>query len=117
MRVMFQTGSLSALTVFCGSFLLFMVQPMLGRTLLPVFGGSESVWCLCLASYQALLLAGYAYAHLGRRLGRRRRASVHLVLLALSLAALLVLVALVLAVIPTLINQLTALVNANIPDA
>jgi len=60
MRVIFQFGTV---TVFFGSFLLFMVQPMLGRTLLPVFGGSESVWCLCLASYQTLLLAGYAYAH------------------------------------------------------
>jgi hypothetical protein len=54
-------------TVFFGSFLLFLIQPMLGRTLLPVFGGSAAVWTVCLAAYQALLLAGYAYAHgLGR---------------------------------------------------
>ena len=49
--------------VFCGSFLLFLIQPLVGRTLLPVFGGSASVWMICLACYQTLLLAGYFYAH------------------------------------------------------
>jgi len=63
MRKFFQSGRLPVAAVFCGSFLLFMIQPLLGRTLLPVFGGSASVWCVCLASYQVLLLAGYLYAH------------------------------------------------------
>lgn len=54
---------LSAGAVFLGSFLLFLLQPMLGRTLLPTFGGSAAVWSICLAAYQMLLLAGYAYAH------------------------------------------------------
>ena len=49
--------------VFLGSFLLFLVQPMLGRTLLPIFGGSAAIWGVCLAAYQLLLLGGYLYAH------------------------------------------------------
>ncbi|MEI7946718.1 MAG: hypothetical protein WCJ02_08475, partial [bacterium] len=53
-----------ATTVFFGSFLLFLIQPLTGRTLLPVFGGSASVWMVCLAVYQTLLLVGYGYAHL-----------------------------------------------------
>jgi hypothetical protein len=55
--------NLPAVTVFCGSFLLFLLQPLTGRTLLPFFGGSASVWMVCLAVYQMLLLAGYGYAH------------------------------------------------------
>jgi len=54
---------LPALTVFLGSCLLFGVQPMLGRTLLPSFGGSAAVWTVSLAAFQTLLLLGYFYAH------------------------------------------------------
>ncbi|MDD2600860.1 MAG: fused MFS/spermidine synthase [Kiritimatiellae bacterium] len=54
---------LPAITVFTGSFLLFLMQPVVGRTLLPVFGGAAAVWVICLASFQALLLVGYFYAH------------------------------------------------------
>ena len=54
---------LSALTIFIGSFLVFGVQPMIGRTLLPVFGGTASVWVVCLCAFQVLRLAGYFYAH------------------------------------------------------
>jgi len=54
---------LPALTIFLGSFLIFGVQPMLGRTLLPAFGGTAAVWMVCLAAFQMLLLAGYFYAH------------------------------------------------------
>ena len=54
---------LPSLTIFMGSFLIFGVQPMLGRTLLPAFGGTAAVWTTCLATYQVLLLAGYWYAH------------------------------------------------------
>jgi len=56
-------NKLPALTIFLGSFLIFGVQPMLGRTLLPAFGGTAAVWVVCLASFQILLLAGYWYAH------------------------------------------------------
>lgn len=65
-------------TVFLGSFLLFWVQPMLGRALLPRFGGSAAVWAVCLAAYQTLLLAGYAYAYLLCRLPARARGGWHL---------------------------------------
>ena len=50
-------------TIFLGSFLVFCVQPMAARTLLPHFGGTSAVWVTCLAAFQALLLAGYWYAH------------------------------------------------------
>ena len=51
------------IAIFTGSALLFCVQPMMGRTLQPLFGGSAAVWSVCLAAYQLLLLAGYWYAH------------------------------------------------------
>ena len=73
-----------ALPVFLGSALLFCLEPMLGRALLPHFGGTASVWTMCLASYQLLLLAGALYAD---RLGRapsRTQYRVHLAALALA---------------------------------
>ncbi len=75
-----------AWTAFLGACLLFLVEPMLGKVILPWFGGTPSVWATCLVFFQALLLAGYAYAHLGRRLGARRQALLHAALLVLSLA-------------------------------
>ena len=71
-----------ALPVFLGSALLFAVQPMLGRALLPAFGGTAGVWTACLVAYQVLLLAGSAYAD---RLARARCCrAVHLAVLAAS---------------------------------
>lgn len=64
--------NLPSLTIFLGSFLIFGVQPMLGRTLLPSFGGTAAVWTTCLATYQVLLLAGYFYAHVATGRGRAR---------------------------------------------
>ena len=61
------------ITVFLGSFLLFGVQPMLGRLLLPGFGGGAAVWSVCLAAYQVLLLAGYLYAHALSRVARNKQ--------------------------------------------
>lgn len=72
--------------VFAGSFLLFLVQPMLGRTLLPLFGGSAAVWGVCLAAYQVLLLAGYAYAHGLAAWPARTQRRLHLGLLAAAVA-------------------------------
>lgn len=70
-------------TIFLGSFLLFLVQPMVGRTLLPAFGGTAAVWVVCLCAFQTLLLAGYLHAHyVGAAPGRRR--GVHLMLVAIS---------------------------------
>ena len=78
---------LYALTIFLGAFLLFLVQPLIGKYILPWFGGSPGVWTACLLFFQTLLLAGYAYAHLtSTRLRPRAQAIVHLVLLALALA-------------------------------
>src|SRR5688572_23700251 len=61
---------------------------MIAKAILPWFGGSPGVWTTCLLFFQSLLLAGYGYAHLGRRLGPRRQAFVHVALLVLSFAAL-----------------------------
>lgn len=71
---------LPAITVFTGAFLLFLMQPLMGRTLLPFFGGSATVWMICLASWQTLLLAGYLYAHFFSRVPYDKRKR-HVVLL------------------------------------
>ena len=73
-------------TIFIGAFLLFQVQPLLGQALLPRFGGTYTVWTVCLVFFQTLLLAGYAYAHLVSRLPPRRQALVHGIVVLLSLA-------------------------------
>jgi hypothetical protein len=73
-------------TIFLSAFLLFQVQPMMGRYVLPWFGGGPAVWTNCLLFFQAVLLAGYAYAHwLGSRRSVRLQAWVHGALLAASL--------------------------------
>ena len=78
-----------AATIFLSAFLLFLVQPLIAKQLLPWFGGSASVWNTCLVFFQALLLAGYAYADwLTRAFKARRQALVHAALLAASLLAL-----------------------------
>jgi MFS family permease len=77
-----------AATIFLSSFLLFLVQPIIAKQILPWFGGSAAVWTTCLVFFQSVLLAGYAYADLSLRLGARRQALVHIALLALSLACL-----------------------------
>ena len=70
--------------VFCGSFLLFLVQPLVARMALPRLGGAPSVWNSAMLVYQGLLLAGYAYAHFLGRLAPRRQALVHLALFGLA---------------------------------
>ena len=70
-----------ALALILSAFLLFAVQPILGKAVLPLFGGTASVWTLCLLFFQCLLLAGYSYAH-------KTNKKVHLVLLAISLVTL-----------------------------
>jgi hypothetical protein len=77
-----------AATIFLSSFLLFLVQPIIAKQILPWFGGSAGVWTTCLVFFQSVLLAGYAYADGTTRLGPRRQAYVHVALLALSLAML-----------------------------
>ncbi len=76
--------ALFVLTVFTGSFLLFLVQPMVARMALPRLGGAPAVWNSAMLVYQALLLGGYAYAHLIGRWRPRVQAAVHLGLLAVA---------------------------------
>jgi hypothetical protein len=67
--------------IFVGSFLLFLVQPMIARMALPRLGGAPSVWNSAMLVYQLLLLGGYAYAHWLGRLRPQAQAGVHLGLL------------------------------------
>jgi hypothetical protein len=80
---------LYTITIFLGALLLFWVQPMAGRMLLPLLGGVPAVWNTAMVFYQATLLGGYAYAHFATKwLGVRRQAAIHVVLLLLPLLAL-----------------------------
>ncbi len=75
--------------IFLGAFLLFQVELILGKLVLPWFGGTPAVWTACLLVFQILLLAGYAYARLfAARLSARRQGSSHLVVLGSSLVLL-----------------------------
>jgi SAM-dependent methyltransferase len=78
-----------AATVLVSAFLLFQVQPLLSKLILPWFGGSPAVWTTCMLFFQVLLFGGYAYAHLSEHVfGRRTRTLVHLALIAAGLALL-----------------------------
>ena len=71
-------------TVLTGSFLLFLVQPLVARLALPQLGGAPAVWNSAMLVYQALLLAGYAYAHAIARLALKRQAIIHLIVLVVA---------------------------------
>ena len=74
------------LTIFLGAFLLFEVEPLIAKMILPWFGGSAEVWIVCLLFFQAALLAGYLYANLlTTRLDARRQFRLHVLLLLASL--------------------------------
>jgi spermidine synthase len=77
--------TLFLVTILTGSFLLFLVQPMIARMALPRLGGAPAVWNSAMLVYQALLLAGYAYAHRLTREPSKRQAKVHLALFAVAL--------------------------------
>lgn len=71
-----------AAPIFLGAFLLFLIEPMIAKVILPWFGGSASVWAVCLVFFQSALLLGYLYADLtSRRLSPHRQAILHIVLL------------------------------------
>lgn len=53
---------INKITIFLGAFLAFLIQPMVGRILLPLFGGAPSIWISCLCMFQALIVVGYGYA-------------------------------------------------------
>ncbi len=75
-------------TVFLSATLLFSVQPMVAKSLLPVFGGSSSVWTTCMLFYQTVLLLGYLYAHfVMKRVSRRMQLMGHIAMLIIALVA------------------------------
>jgi hypothetical protein len=91
-----QSTRLYSITVFVGAFLLFQVQLILAKGILPWFGGTPSVWTTCMLVFQCLLLAGYAYSHLlVNRLSNSLRSKVHILLIGLSVAWIVVLAILV----------------------
>ncbi len=81
-------GALYALTIACSSALLFVVQPMIAKAILPRFGGGAGVWVTCMLFFQVALLIGYLYAYFITRLPRRAQTAIHMALLILSLLTL-----------------------------
>lgn len=75
------------LAVFTGAFLLFQIQPLIGKYFLPWFGGTPAVWMTCLMFFQLLLLGGYAYAHGLQHFPPRKQVAIHLSLLSLAVLA------------------------------
>ncbi|MDH3718906.1 MAG: hypothetical protein OES79_12365, partial [Planctomycetota bacterium] len=75
-----------ALTIFLGAFLLFQVQPLISKAILPWYGGTPNVWTTCMLFFQSLLFAGYAYAHYSTRwLAPRSQGILHIALVAVAL--------------------------------
>jgi len=79
---------LYAATILVSSFLLFLVQPIIAKQILPWFGGSAAVWATCLVFFQLVLLGGYAYSDFTQRLKPKTQATLHIVLLLASLISL-----------------------------
>src|SRR5512136_794637 len=78
--------TLYALTIFLSAFLLFQIQPMIAKMILPWFGGSAAVWITAMLFFQTALLGGYLYAHWSvRSLRPRTQAAVHVFLLLATL--------------------------------
>src|SRR5215207_3912310 len=81
---------LYAFTLFVSAFILFLVQPIVGKIILPKLGGTPQVWNTCMVFFQMVLLAGYAYTHnVSTRLTLRQQLMAHGVLLLLPLIVLL----------------------------
>jgi hypothetical protein len=80
---------LYAATILASSFLLFLVQPIIAKQILPWFGGTAAVWTTCLVFFQLTLLGGYTYSDLSNRLLKpKMQSGLHIALLLISLAAL-----------------------------
>jgi SAM-dependent methyltransferase len=79
---------LFAATILLSAFLLFQVQPLIAKLILPWFGGSAAVWTSCMLFFQMALLGGYAYAHWVNGQSGRKQTTIHVVLLALSFLSL-----------------------------
>ena len=83
--------ALFALTMFLSATLLFMVQPMVGKMVLPHVGGNPAVWNTCMVFFQAILLLGYYYAHRLTKLSSvGRQVAIHVAVLGTALAALII---------------------------
>ncbi|WP_334188400.1 fused MFS/spermidine synthase [Noviherbaspirillum sp.] len=83
------TRVLFAGTIFSSAFLLFLIQPLISKQILPWFGGSAAVWATCMVFFQVMLFLGYAYSDwVARHLAPRRQMLLHVTLLAISLASL-----------------------------
>src|SRR5580692_3920088 len=83
-----QAGSklIYGLAIFASAFLLFQVQPLVAKIILPWFGGAAAVWIVCLLFFQVVLLLGYLYAHLlTRSFGSQTQGQIHAALLVASL--------------------------------
>src|SRR5258707_15338835 len=81
--------TLYAVTIFLSAFLLFQVQPLIAKIILPWFGGSAAVWSAAMLFFQLCLLAGYAYAHvLTSKFGVKSQMRIHATLLVVSCALL-----------------------------
>jgi len=81
--------ALFATTLFLSSVMMFALEPMVAKTVLPILGGTPMVWNTCVLFFQILLLAGYAYAHgVTRWLGTRRSGAAYVAVLVLPLLAL-----------------------------
>jgi SAM-dependent methyltransferase len=79
---------LYAATILVSSFLLFLVQPIIAKQILPWFGGTAAVWTTCLVFFQLALLAGYTYSDISNRLKPKTQTTIHIVLLLVSLVSL-----------------------------
>ncbi|MBI3407973.1 MAG: hypothetical protein HY040_06410 [Planctomycetes bacterium] len=79
---------LFAFTLFISAALLFLVQPMVGKMILPRLGGTPAVWNTCMVFFQGMLLLGYAYAHAAGAWGRRRQLVLQFAVVAVPLVAL-----------------------------
>ncbi len=79
---------LYAITIFVGAFLLFQVQPIIAKMILPWFGGNAMVWTSCMLFFQSILLAGYAYSHRIVSMPVARQTRIHLSLLGISILTL-----------------------------
>ena len=83
------TALVFGVSLFASALLLFSVQPLVGKKLLPIFGGAPAVWNTCLVFFQSCLLLGYIYAHLqARYLPARVQLPLHMLVLGIGWSAL-----------------------------
>src|SRR4029077_15998656 len=88
-RAWIAPATLLAMTTLLSAFLMFQVQPLVSKAILPWFGGSPAVWTTCMLFFQSLLFLGYGYAHFRQRwFSPRHQAMIHLAIILGALCAL-----------------------------